>query len=102
ERMLRTLNMVLSARKESLSYMVIPTMFDRRTRASVMSLKTIRERYADYVWKWMIPVDTQFREASRLGAPLSYLNPHSRGVLAYSRLLDLLLKEMPANGGDEP
>lgn len=89
--------MILSARKESLSYMIIPTMFDRRTRASVLSLKTIRERYVDYVWKWMIPVDTQFREASRLGSPLSYLNPHSRGVLAYNRLLELLLKDSPEN-----
>lgn len=97
ERMLRTLKMILSARKESLSYMIVPTMFDRRTRASVLSLKTIRENYADYVWKWMIPIDTQFREASRLGSPLSYLNPNARGVLAYNRLLELLLKESPDN-----
>ncbi len=97
DRMLRTLKMILAARKESLSYMIIPTMFDRRTRASVTSLRTIREDYADNVWRWMIPIDTQFREASRQGAPLSCLNPQARGVLAYKRLLELLLNDQSAD-----
>ena len=91
ERMLRTLSMILRARREPLSYLIIPTMFDQRTHASLLSLRTMRDRYSEFVWNSMVPVDTQFREASRLGAPLSYLNPQSRGVAAYSRLLDTLL-----------
>ncbi len=96
ERMLRTLNMILQARREPLSYLIVPTMFDRRTKASIDSLRTLRERYRDFVWNSIIPVDTLFREASRRGAPLSYLSPQSRGVIAYAGLLISLLGEEAA------
>lgn len=91
ERMLRTLTMVLRARSQPLEHLIIPTMFDRRTRASLESLRNLKERYPDELWKSVIPIDTQFREASRQGAPLSYISPQARGVLAYSTLLEGLL-----------
>jgi len=91
ERMLHTLTMVMQARRQNLQYTIVPTMFDRRTRASLESLKMLRQRHSDRLWKSVIPVDTQFREASQRGAPLSILNPHARGVIAYTALLDTLL-----------
>jgi len=91
ERMLRTLNMILRARQKPLQYTIVPTMFDRRTRASLESLKNLRVQHPDEVWKAVIPVDTQFREASRQGLPLNILNAHSRGAIAYTTLLDALL-----------
>lgn len=91
ERMLRTLSMILRARRKPLSYTIVPTMFDRRTRASLESLKNLREHHPHEMWKSVIPVDTQFREASRLGLPLNQLNPHSRGAIAYATLLDTVL-----------
>lgn len=92
EKMLRTLAMVTQARKRPLDYLIVPTMFDRRTRSSLETVKTLRERYSDRLWKSVIPVDTLFREASRQGMPLSYMNPQARGVIAYSALLDSLLE----------
>jgi chromosome partitioning protein len=91
ERMLRTLSMVTKARKRPLPYLIVPTMFDRRTRASLESLTLLRNRYPETLWRSVIPVDTQFREASREGAPLSFLNPHARGTIAYTTLLNDLL-----------
>ncbi len=91
ERMMRTLDMVLRARRRPLQYLIVPTMFDRRTRASLQSLKSMKDRYPDVLWKSVIPVDTQFREASREGAPLNYINPSARGVIAYTALLDRVL-----------
>jgi chromosome partitioning protein len=91
ERMLRTLRMVMQARRRPLDYLIVPTMFDRRTRASLLTLKTVRERYPELTWKSVIPVDTLFREASRQGMPLSYFNPQARGAIAYGALLDSLL-----------
>lgn len=38
----------------------------------------------------MIPVDTQFREASRLGEPLTLRQPYARGSIAYQHLLAAL------------
>ncbi len=91
DRMLHTLKMILRARKQPLDYLILPTMFDRRTRASLESLRTLREEHPAETWKAVIPVDTQFREASRQGVPLNYFNANSRGTVAYSELLDTLL-----------
>jgi chromosome partitioning protein len=91
ERMMRTLTMVTQARKIPLHYTIVPTMFDRRTRASLQTLKALRERYPGELWKSVIPVDTQFREASRQGVPMSMLNSHARGSIAYTALLNDLL-----------
>ncbi len=90
DRMLHTLDMVLKARTEMLSYLIVPTMFDRRTRASIDSLKVLREQYSQYLWDGVIPVDTKFREASRTGLPPPIYDPRARGVLAYASLLETL------------
>lgn len=96
ERMLHTLQMVLRARKQPLDYTIIPTMFDRRTRAAIECLRQLREQYGDQVWEQVIPVDTQFREASRKGLPISHVAASSRGTKAYQALLsDLLGEQQP-------
>ncbi len=91
ERMVRTLEMITRARKQALPYTIIPTLFDRRTRASIESLRALREQHGEHVWRSVIPVDTRFREASRKGVPLSLWQPASRGARAYAELLDTLL-----------
>ena len=93
ERMLHTLVMIERARGLSVPFTVVPTMFDRRTRASLDSLRTMRERYADHLWPAVIPVDTRFREASRAGRPLGNYVPSARGAQAYRNLLGDLLGE---------
>lgn len=93
ERMLHTLGMVLRARKRPLPYVVIPTMFDRRVQSSLESLTALRDRFPDVLAKTVIPVDTQFREASQHGAPLNYINPQARGVIAYTALLNQLFAD---------
>jgi chromosome partitioning protein len=95
ERMLHTLNMILRARKEPLDYLILPTMFDRRTRAAIESLRQLRETYAEHIWQGVIPVDTQFREASRRGLPITHIAASSRGAKAYLELLDKLI--LPVN-----
>lgn len=92
ERMLRTLGMVNHSRAMPLEYLIVPTMFDRRTRASIHALRELRERYeGPSLWSGVVPVDTQFREASELGLPLNQVAPGSRGAVAFSELLVSLL-----------
>jgi len=91
ERMLKTLNMVLNARKQPLEYLIIPTMFDRRTRAAIQCLRQLRDDYGDQVWDSIIPIDTKFREASQQGLPISHVSASSRGAKAYKALLANLL-----------
>ncbi len=95
ERMMRTLEMIMRARRDRLEYLIVPTMFDRRTRAAIDSLRQLRETYGERVWDAVIPVDTKFREASKRGVPLPMMLPSSRGAQAYEALLRTLLGESP-------
>ncbi len=87
DRMLRTLEMIGHSKGGMLPYTVIPTFFDRRTRASMDALRAMRDQHAEHLWTRMIPIDTQFREASRAGKPISVFNPDARGAEAYTSLL---------------
>ncbi|HHQ69745.1 MAG TPA: ParA family protein [Halothiobacillaceae bacterium] len=95
ERMLRTLSMIQSSRKQRLDHAIVPTMYDQRTRASHDTLQLLRERYRHELWPGVIPVDTQFREASRMGKPLPLIAPSARGSVAYGELLDWLQGGQP-------
>lgn len=91
ERMLSTITMIARSLRKTLPHTIVPTLFDRRTRASSDSLDVMRERYHGTLWEGVIPIDTQFREASRIGAPLPLVQPKARGTLAYAELLAELL-----------
>ncbi|MCP4126599.1 MAG: ParA family protein [Gammaproteobacteria bacterium] len=90
ERMLHTLKMILRSQEVALPYTIVPTFFDRRTKASFDSLKFLQEQYPDMLWNGVIPVDTKFRESSKAGIPPTLYSPNSHGVLAYAKLLDFL------------
>ena len=92
ERMLVTLSMVNKARAVPLPSIIVPTLYDRRTRASRDALASLQERHAARLWDLVIPVDTQFREASKRGEPLPLVQRGARGVLAYESLVDSLLE----------
>ena len=90
ERMMYTLNMIMRSRKIPVPYTILPTMYDKRTRASQQSLQHLEEYYAGNLSSTPIPIDTQFREASRAGVPLPMVDRHTRGVVAYTTLLNYL------------
>lgn len=96
ERMTHTLAMVMQSTKKQLPFTIIPTLFDRRTHASINALKKIRELYGDQVFEEPIPVDTKFRDASELGKVPSDLDTDSRGVRVYRHLLSSVLKKADA------
>lgn len=87
ERMMHTLAMINKSRPQPLACTIVPTMFDRRTRAAHDSLKQLRDQYGEDLFSSVIPVDTRFREASKRGLPLSHLATKSHGALAYASLL---------------
>lgn len=92
DRMLHTLSMLNRSKAEPLPYLIVPTLFDRRTQASVTSLRTLRCDYHSHpVWPSMIPVDTRLRDASRLGRLPHELDAQTRGVESYSALLQYML-----------
>jgi len=92
ERMKNTLAMITRARKISIPTLIVPSLYDRRTRAGRDTLEMLRDIYTDDLWDLVIPIDTQFRDASKKGVPLTTLNSHARGVIAFEALLDTILE----------
>ncbi len=91
ERFIETLRRIEKSRQFPFRPILVPTMFDRRTRASMLSLQWLTEHYPELLWDGVIPVDTGFRDASRAGKPWSLMNPTARGVIAYRSLSQALL-----------
>lgn len=95
DRMMRTLTLVQNSKGLNHQVTIVPTLYDKRTRASLDAYQQLRKMHGDLVWNGMIPVDTKFRDASTAQTPLSLYAPRSRGVFAYNGLLNLLLSEQP-------
>jgi chromosome partitioning protein len=91
ERMLHTIQMVFRSRKDPPGYTILPTMFDKRTRAAQESLNKLTAEHSEYVTGGVIPTDTKLREASRVGVPGSFYAPNCKSVEAYTKLLDSLI-----------
>jgi len=91
ERMLETVTMVSKAGRNKFSYTIIPTMFDRRTRASITSLRVMRDSYSEALWNNVIPVDTKFRDASQMHLPLMEVDYQTHGLRGYKILLRQIL-----------
>ncbi len=93
ERMLHTMEMVFRSRNNPPGYTILPTMFDKRTKASQVSLEQLQAEYSEHLWNAVIPVDTKLREASRAGLPGSFYSANSRAVEAYADFLESLIQE---------
>ena len=93
KRMISTLAMVQRSQRRAIPRTVVPTLFDRRTRASCLALEQLRRDYADVLADEVVPIDTRLRDAARAGQPAPLHSPDSRAVAAYARLLESLLGE---------
>lgn len=91
ERMIRTLQMIAKAKNMQVPYSILPTLYDARTRAGQASLENLRQNYAGHLWRSQIPIDTQFRDASKQGVPMPLFAPNRRGTLAYKDYVSDLL-----------
>lgn len=93
EGMVRTFNVMQRANQSvHFEYLIVPTMYDRRTKASVQSLSYLQSHYTDRIWNECIPIDTYFRESSAKRLPLPLMDPHRRGAVAYHHLLKFLIE----------
>lgn len=93
DRMMSTLHMVQESKGLSHSVTIVPTMYDKRTKASLAAYQELRKQHGKLVWNGMIPVDTKFRDASTAQTPISLYAKGSRGVFAYKGLLATLLAQ---------
>ncbi|AWG83179.1 TPA: ParA family protein [Vibrio parahaemolyticus] len=87
ERMIRTLTIMQKSRPDGFKVTIVPTMYDKRTRASLQTLTQLKNDYPNQVWTSAVPIDTKFRDASLKHLPASHFASGSRGVFAYKQLL---------------
>ncbi len=91
ERMIKSLEIMKSSPNQRIDYLIVPTMFDKRTKAATSAMQSLQQQYASSVWHSVIPVDTRFRDASLEHLPPSLFASQTRGVQAYRQLLDELI-----------
>ncbi|AXB32082.1 ParA family protein [Vibrio campbellii] len=87
ERMIRTLTIMQKSRPGGFKLTIVPTMYDKRTKASLQTLTQLKKDYPNQVWTSAVPIDTKFRDASLKHLPASHFASGSRGVFAYKQLL---------------
>ncbi|ENK2108996.1 ParA family protein [Vibrio alginolyticus] len=87
ERMMRTLTIMQKSRPGCFKVTIVPTMYDKRTKASLQTLMQLKKDYPNQVWTSAVPIDTKFRDASLKHLPASHFASGSRGVFAYKQLL---------------
>jgi len=92
ERMIETLAMVNKSINQNLNYLIVPTMYDKRTRASQSSLDVMSQKYPEHIWQFYIPTDTKLREASKEGVSILDIAAGSRATLAYKRLVNDIIQ----------
>jgi chromosome partitioning protein len=93
DKMMQSLLMMQYKLSKQLDVTIVPTMFDKRLKANALAYRALSDKYAGALFDNVIPIDTHFRDASRLGKPISWLYRHSRGGIAYKYLLTALLKQ---------
>lgn len=93
DRMMSTLHMVQESKGLQHEVTIVPTMYDKRTKASLEAYQALRKQHGRMVWNGMIPTDTKFRDASTAQTPISMYAKGSRGAFAYKGLLTFLLAQ---------
>lgn len=93
DRMIKTLEIMQGEQDAPFNYTIVPTMFDKRTKASILAFKKLQEVYTNKIWPGVIPIDTNFRNASCEQKVPSDYAASSRGTLAYKSLLNYLVKQ---------
>lgn len=94
-----SINQVMTDKKRALAG-IIPTFYELTTHETQSQLELLVGYFGQYVWP-VVPLDTQIREANRLGETLWDYNPKSRALVGLAgvgggyqacldRLMDLL------------
>jgi len=93
DRMIKTMDIMQGEQSDPFQYTIVPTMFDKRTKASLLTYRKLQGLYYGNVWSGVIPIDTNFRNASQARKVPSDFLSSSRGVVAYRKLLQSLMNE---------
>jgi len=77
--------------RRSISYRILPTFYDSRTRISTRVLEDLREHFGDKVFETVIRINTALREAPGSNKTIYEHAPLSRGAYDYYKLTEEVL-----------
>jgi chromosome partitioning protein len=77
--------------RRSISYRILPTFYDSRTRISTRVLEDLREHFGDKVFETVIRINTAIREAPGSNKTIYEHAPLSRGAYDYYKLTEEVL-----------
>ncbi|MCZ7553906.1 MAG: hypothetical protein B6D39_11115 [Anaerolineae bacterium UTCFX2] len=80
------LRMVKKNLNPGLEYRLLITMFDRRTRMSMMFLEQFREKFGNRLFDTVIPIDAKLKESSLFGRPINLYARKARSAQEYRAL----------------
>jgi chromosome partitioning protein len=75
-----------------LDFRLLITMFDRRNRIHNRMSERLRENFSHLLFNTNIGVDTQLRESSLTGLPITHFHPRSRSARQYQNLAEEILE----------
>ncbi len=93
--LIRFMRMVKSRAKTDFDYLILLTLYDRRTGLSRKTVQQLREKFGDHVLKIVIPRSIRMAEAPSKGVPGIVYSPRNNAANEYRNLAkDLLEKSL--------
>lgn len=90
-----TLKVVKSRRRPEQELLVVPTLFDRRTRICSEILEQLRAHFAAHLSEVCIGVDVRIRDAALHGLPVELYAPRTRSAREYRALAAEIVARSP-------
>ncbi len=84
--LLSTIDVVRNRRRPELDYLIVPTMFDRRTRIAKEVLEHLQDHFGEHMATSRIGVDVRLRDAALQGQPIEQFAPRARAAREYRAL----------------
>ena len=91
-----TIQMLARRAGHHVRFMVLPTMYDVRTKLAREILSELRRHFGQYLLPVVINFNSKLKEAASFGQPITEYDPASRGMQDFDKLCKWLLANPPA------
>jgi len=91
----RTIDMLARRVGHDVTFHVLPTLYDVRTKLAREILAELKKRFGDRVLPTVINFSAKLKEAASFGQPITEYDPASRGMADFEQLADYLLAHPP-------
>ena len=90
-RQLDTLSVLCQQCDQQINVMVLPSMYDIRTKMGREILAELRKHFSERMFKTVVNFNTKLKEAASLGQPISEYDSASKGYADFKSLADELI-----------